>query len=73
MPITHFNYSLQQEESNKEWLNIAVLALYLVGMIAFGFWGSKRITNTADYLVAGRNLGGLLYTGTMVAVVLGGA
>jgi SSS family solute:Na+ symporter len=51
-----------------EWLNIAVLALYLVGMIAFGVWGARRIKNTADYLVAGRNL-----AGTMVAVVLGGA
>ena len=52
-----------------EWLNIAVLALYLVGMIAFGVWGARRIKNTADYLVAGRNLGGTLYAGTMVAVM----
>src|SRR5699024_2386216 len=56
-----------------DWPNIAVLLLYLVGMLAFGVWGSRRITNTGDYLVAGRNLGGVLYTGTMVAVVLGGA
>ncbi|HJG63325.1 MAG TPA: sodium:solute symporter [Corynebacterium stationis] len=56
-----------------EWLNVAVLSLYLVGMIVFGVWGARRISNTADYLVAGRNLGGTLYAGTMVAVVLGGA
>src|SRR5699024_10806940 len=56
-----------------DWPNIAVLLLYLVGMLAFGVWGSRRITNTGDYLVAGRNLGGVLYTGTMVAVVLRGA
>ncbi|WKD58380.1 Sodium/proline symporter [Corynebacterium capitovis DSM 44611] len=55
------------------WLDAAVVIAYLVGMIAFGFWGSRRAQDSSDYLVAGRRLGPMLYTGTMVAVVLGGA
>ena len=42
-------------------------------MLAFGWWGKSRTRNTSDYLVAGRRLGPMLYTGTMAAVVLGGA
>jgi SSS family solute:Na+ symporter len=54
-------------------LNIAIVVLYLAAMLAFGWWGKSRTRNTSDYLVAGRRLGPLLYTGTMAAVVLGGA
>jgi SSS family solute:Na+ symporter len=54
-------------------VNIAIVVLYLVAMLAFGFWGRRRTTNQSDYLVAGRRLGPFLYTGTMAAVVLGGA
>ncbi|WP_199432014.1 sodium:solute symporter [Qaidamihabitans albus] len=51
----------------------AVIALYIAGMIAIG-WYSLRLARTrSDYLVAGRRLGGLMYAGTMSAVVLGGA
>ncbi|WP_394941952.1 sodium:solute symporter [Psychromicrobium sp. YIM B11713] len=42
-------------------------------MLLFGFWGKSRTKNNADFLVAGRRLGPFLYTGTMAAVVLGGA
>lgn len=54
-------------------LNIAIVVLYLVAMLAFGWWGKSRTKNNSDYLVAGRRLGPFLYTGTMAAVVLGGA
>ncbi|NUL48442.1 sodium:solute symporter [Cellulosimicrobium funkei] len=53
--------------------NIVIIACYLAGMLAFGWWGRRRTAGTSDYLVAGRRLGPLLYTGTMSAVVLGGA
>ncbi|APF40591.1 sodium:solute symporter [Neomicrococcus aestuarii] len=56
-----------------EWINIAIVVFYLVAMLAFGFWGKSRTKNSSDYLVAGRRLGPFLYTGTMAAVVLGGA
>ncbi|HET8796033.1 MAG TPA: sodium:solute symporter, partial [Arthrobacter sp.] len=42
-------------------------------MLAFGWWGKRRTKNASDYLVAGRRLGPFLYTGTMSALVLGGA
>ncbi|MCW1249952.1 sodium:solute symporter [Acaricomes phytoseiuli] len=54
-------------------VNIAIVLVYLAAMIGFGFWGKRRTKNNADFLVAGRRLGPMLYTGTMAAVVLGGA
>nr|WP_275902221.1 sodium:solute symporter [Brevibacterium zhoupengii] len=42
-------------------------------MVGFGIWGRYKAKNQDDFLVAGRRLGGWLYTGTMSAVVLGGA
>ena len=54
-------------------LDIAIIVVYLAAMLAFGFWGKTRTKDSADFLVAGRRLGPALYTGTMAAVVLGGA
>jgi solute:Na+ symporter, SSS family len=54
-------------------MDIAIVAIYLIGMIAFGFWGKRRATTQSDFLVAGRRLGPMLYSGTMAAIVLGGA
>jgi SSS family solute:Na+ symporter len=54
-------------------LDIAIIVVYLGAMLAFGFWGKTRTKDSADFLVAGRRLGPALYTGTMAAVVLGGA
>ena len=54
-------------------LNIAIVGVYLLAMLAFGWWGKSRTKNNSDFLVAGRRLGPFLYTGTMAAVVLGGA
>lgn len=56
-----------------EFINGTIVALYLAAMLAFGWWGKSRTKNSSDYLVAGRRLGPFLYTGTMAAVVLGGA
>jgi len=54
-------------------LDIAIIVIYLAAMLAFGFWGKSKTKDSADFLVAGRRLGPALYTGTMAAVVLGGA
>lgn len=56
-----------------EHLNTIIVVVYLAGMLAFGWWGKSRTKNVSDYLVAGRRLGPVFYTGTMAAVVLGGA
>ena len=50
-----------------------VVIIYLAAMVGFGIWGRFKANDQEDFLVAGRRLGGLLYTGTMSAVVLGGA
>ncbi|MFT3797706.1 sodium:solute symporter [Microbacterium sp.] len=54
-------------------IDIIIIIVYLVAMLAFGFWGKTRTKNSSDFLVAGRRLGPGFYTGTMAAVVLGGA
>ncbi|MDZ4235537.1 MAG: sodium:solute symporter [Dietzia sp.] len=54
-------------------LDIAIIVVYLAAMLAFGFWGKSRTKDSEDFLVAGRRLGPALYTGTIAAVVLGGA
>ncbi len=54
-------------------VNLVIVGLYLVGILAFGWWGKRCAATADDYLVAGRRLGPFLYTSTMAAVVLGGA
>ena len=54
-------------------LDYAVIAAYVLGMIGMGWWGMRRATSKSEYLVAGRRLGFGMYSGTMSAVVLGGA
>lgn len=54
-------------------IDIIIIVVYLASMLAFGFWGRSRTKDSTDFLVAGRRLGPALYTGTMAAVVLGGA
>jgi hypothetical protein len=41
-------------------LNLTIVAVYLVGMLAFGWWGKTRAASSEDYLVAGRRLGPVL-------------
>ncbi len=54
-------------------MDLVVIALYIGAMIGIGFYAKTRATTESDFLVAGRRLGPLLYSGTMAAVVLGGA
>lgn len=54
-------------------LDYLVIVAYLLGMVGMGWWGMRRATTKSEYLVAGRRLGGVMYAGTMSAIVLGGA
>ncbi|TLP75727.1 sodium:solute symporter [Nesterenkonia sphaerica] len=54
-------------------VDLLIIVLYLVVMLAAGYWGYRRSRNNDDYLVAGRRLGPMFYMGTLAAVVLGGA
>jgi len=54
-------------------IDIAVIIVYFAAMLGMGWWGLHRARSSEDYLGAGRRLGPALYTGTLSAVVLGGA
>ncbi|MHA6803948.1 sodium:solute symporter family protein [Salinifilum ghardaiensis] len=54
-------------------LDYLVIGLYLAGMLGIGWRGARLAKTRSDYLVAGRRLGTFLYSGTMSAIVLGGA
>ncbi|MFF0106969.1 sodium:solute symporter [Streptomyces hirsutus] len=50
-----------------------VIVFYMVAMLATGWWGMRRAKSKSEFLVAGRRLGPTMYSGTMAAIVLGGA
>lgn len=50
---------------------IAGLGVYMVILLAVGWWASKRVANEADFLVAGRRLGVPLMIGALVATWYG--
>ncbi|GLO12724.1 sodium:solute symport protein [Pseudomonas putida] len=54
-------------------LDIIVVMIYTAGMLGLGWYGMRRAKTQEDYLVAGRNLGPVMYMGTMATTVLGGA
>ena len=47
------------------------LAVYMVILLAIGWWASRRVESEADYLVAGRRLGVVLGTGALIATWFG--
>ncbi|WP_020123242.1 sodium:solute symporter [Streptomyces canus] len=54
-------------------VDYTVIVVYLVGMLAMGWWGMRRARSKSEFLVAGRRLGPAMCSGTMAAIVLGGA
>src|SRR5580698_3011019 len=54
-------------------IDLVVVALYLIGVVAAGYWAKRRVTSQEQFLVAGRSMGPWLYSGTLAAIVLGGA
>ncbi|MEV6787862.1 sodium:solute symporter [Streptomyces sp. NPDC051098] len=54
-------------------VDYAVIVVYLAGMLGMGWWGMRRAKSKSEFLVAGRRLGPTMYSGTMAAIVLGGA
>jgi len=53
-------------------LDLVIIAAYMVGMVAVGFWTQRKATNQEQFLVAGRSVGPLLYSGTLAAIIIGG-
>ena len=50
-----------------------IVVLYLLGMMAVGFWGYRKAETLDDYLVAGRAIPIWMYVPVMSTVILGGA
>lgn len=49
-----------------------IVIIYMFGMLGIGYWSSTRISNSADFMVAGRNMGPILMAGTLAATEIGG-
>jgi SSS family solute:Na+ symporter len=54
-------------------LDLLIVIAYMLGIVAVGFWARRRVTSQDEFLVAGRSVGPWLYSGTLAAVVIGGA
>jgi solute:Na+ symporter, SSS family len=54
-------------------IDLTIVVAYMIGIVAVGFWARRKITSQEEFLVAGRSVGPLLYSGTLAAIVLGGA
>lgn len=54
-------------------LDLLVVMVYMGVIVAAGFWARRRATTQEQFLVAGRSVGPWLYSGTLAAIVLGGA
>jgi solute:Na+ symporter, SSS family len=53
-------------------LDLFLLVAYLAGMVAVGLWTQRRAVSQDQFLVAGRSVGPVLYSGTLAAVIIGG-
>lgn len=53
-------------------LDLVVIGAYMGGMVGIGFWTQHKATNQEEFLVAGRSVGPLLYSGTLAAIIIGG-
>ncbi|MDD3903108.1 MAG: sodium:solute symporter family protein [Sphaerochaeta sp.] len=51
---------------------ILIVVLYMIMMLAIGYYSSKKIESNTDFMVAGRRLGPLLMAGTLAATEIGG-
>jgi Na+/proline symporter len=53
-------------------LEAVLVLLYFIGIVAIGFWASRKIQNLSDYVVAGRSLGFWVFLFLMIGSVASG-
>jgi len=51
---------------------MVIVIIYMMGMLAIGYFSSKKISSSTDFMVAGRNMGPILMAGTLAATEIGG-
>lgn len=52
--------------------DLIVIVLYMVALVAVGFYASRKVKNSADYGLAGRSLNFPVLMGTLIGSVIGG-
>ncbi|MDO4595193.1 MAG: sodium:solute symporter family protein [Tissierellia bacterium] len=53
-------------------LVVVIVILYLLGMLAIGYYASQKVSSNEDFMVAGRRLGPIMLAGTLAATEIGG-
>ncbi len=61
------------DHSQLHFIDLAIIVVYLVGMVAIGVVCVKRVKNAGDYYVAGRSFGPLVLMATVCATIIGGS
>lgn len=56
-----------------KFFDMIIMLIYFAVLIFVGYLGAKRAKTSEDYVLAGRSLGMIFYTGCLAAVILGGA
>jgi SSS family solute:Na+ symporter len=51
---------------------IVIVVIYMLAMLGIGYYASKKIKSSTDFMVAGRRMGPLLMAGTLAATEIGG-
>jgi SSS family solute:Na+ symporter len=49
-----------------------IVIVYMLAMLAIGYYSSTKVKSNTDFMVAGRRLGPLLMAGTLAATEIGG-
>jgi len=73
--VNKYYYILYTEHEEYVGMNgtiILIVVLYMLLMLAIGYYSSKKISTNTDFMVAGRRLGPLLMAGTLAATEIGG-
>lgn len=53
-------------------IDLLVVATYMASMVAIGLWTQRKARDQEEFLVAGRSVGPVLYSGTLAAIIIGG-
>ncbi len=65
-------FTLVPEEDGMDFTVVVIVIVYMLGMLGVGYYASKRISSSTDFMVAGRRMGPILMAGTLAATEIGG-